>query len=147
MATQRRGHNRTLGPGGFTETDYVYFSTGTFFEAENYELGKSQDELRTFWHTHREAILSRFSEENRAKGPGWAGIRPWPFWELEDRAPRLKTAPKEFDSQKVWDRQRRVYDWIEMDLPYLKRLGLLELWEIEAATEQSNIADENLTVA
>jgi hypothetical protein len=110
--------------------DYLHFSAGPFFDAENYEVGKTQDELHTFWLSHRVAILSRFSEENRAKGPGWAGIRPWPFYELEDRAPRLKTAPKEFDSQKVWDPQRHVHDWVESDIEYLGRLGLLQEWEL-----------------
>ena len=137
MGAQRRSRGRTLGAGGFTDMDYCYFATGAFFEAENYEVGKTKAEICTFWFSHRAALLARFLEENRAKGPGWGGLRPWPFWELEPRAPRRKTAPKEYESQKVWDRRRRCYAWVERDIEYLRRLGLLEPWELAATTSPS----------
>jgi len=37
----------------------------------------------------------------------------------------------EFESTKVWDQQRQVYDWVESDYEYLKRLNLLEDWELQ----------------
>ena len=133
----RRTRGRIVGSGGFTETEYLFYSLGAFFDAEDYETGKTKEELKAFWMKHRSAIMARYLEENRAKGPGWEGIRPWAFWELEDREPRRKTTPKEFSSQRVWDHQRRVHDWVETDIAYLRCLNLLAPWELAALPELS----------
>lgn len=117
------------GSGGISEADYVYFTSGDFFEAENYEIGKSEEELKFFWDKHRGAIMERYLAENRKKG--WEANRPWYFWKVDAVEPRLKTPPGEFDAQRVWDHQRKVYDWVETDFDFLKRLNLLEDWELK----------------
>lgn len=125
----RRNRARAVGPGGISEADYIYFTSGDFFEAEGYEDGKSEEELKIFWLRHREAILKRNLEENRARG--WKAERPWYFWKVDMVEPRLKTPPGEFEANKVWDHQKGKYDWVESDFEYLKRLNLLEDWELE----------------
>lgn len=114
---------------GITEADFIYFSWGDFFEAENYADGKTEEDLKAFWKAHRESIMTRYMEENRLKGRK-AG-RPWAFWDYDMSEPQRKTPPGEFDSQKVWDHQKRDNSWVENDFDYLKRLNLLEQWEIE----------------
>ena len=128
MATNRnrRTRGRAVGAGGITEADYVFFSFGDFFEGEDWAKGKSEKEIEEFWKAHRGAIMDRYFSENRARGPG---SRPWPFWKWEMTEPRRGTEPKEFKSQKVWDHHLREFAWVETDLEYLKRLGLLEPWE------------------
>lgn len=128
--TRKRTSRAQKGSGGITEVDYLYFSSGPFFDAEDYEKGKTENELKAFWKKHRALILDRYLKEMRLKG--WKGSRPWPVWEFDLTEQRLRTEPKEFDSQRVWDRQRGVFDWVETDFEYLERLGLLEPWEIEA---------------
>jgi len=79
MATNRTRRTRTQGKrGGISEADYIYFSAGPFFEAENYEDGKSEEELRAFWLEHREAIIERHHHEYPHHGD------PWPVekWEV-----------------------------------------------------------------
>lgn len=129
---RRRTRDRLTGAEGLTAVIYTFLSSGDFFEAEGFADGKSEAELRRLWTKHRAAVMARYSAECRQKGPGWAGERPWPFWKWEDREPRRPTPPREFSSQKVWDRQRRMYDWVETDWEYLRRLGLLEPWELDA---------------
>jgi hypothetical protein len=137
MPTNRRHRGREReAVDGLSEVAYLYFTFGPFFEAEGFADGKTPQELRGLWRRHRSAIMARYMAENRAKGPGWEGIRPDMFWE-ELEEPRRKTAPGEFSSQKVWDHQRRVHDWVETDLAYLRRLGLLEPWELAAHPELS----------
>ena len=93
---------------GITKSDYIYFSSGDFFEAENYAEGKTEEELKAFWNKHRHAIIERYLEEERLRGH--KGSRPWAFWQWDQTEPRLP---------------------LETDYAYLKRLGLLESWEIE----------------
>jgi hypothetical protein len=130
MAIRPKKEIQKRGAGGISEADYVYFTSGDFFEAENYEIGKSEEELRMFWEKHRQAILERYMNEMRAKG--WIANRPWYFWKVDMVESRLKTPPGEFDAQKVWDHHRNIYNWVETDFAYLKRLGLLEPWELES---------------
>lgn len=128
MPTNRGRRKRTQSTsGGITEADYIYFTCGAFFDAENYGDGKTQDELRAFWKTHRAAIMQRYLAQEKSRLH--LGHRPWPIWEWELMEPRLKTAAREYTSVKVWNRQAKVYDWVETDIEYLARLGLLEPWE------------------
>ena len=133
MTTTRskRTRGRAIGAGGISEADYVYFTSGDFFEAENYEIGKSEEELRAFWNAHRKTIMERYSEENRRKGKGWEANRPWYFWKVDAVEPRLKTPPGDFEACKVWDHHRNIYSWVETDFAYLKRLNLLQDWELK----------------
>jgi hypothetical protein len=117
---------------------YLFFSFGNFFEAEDFADGKSPAELQAVWRQHRAAILERYLAEHRARG--WPGCRPDYFWgELTE--PRRTTAPGKYPSQRVWDRQRHVYDWVEDDLEYLRRLGLLEPWELAATPAPLQVAE------
>ncbi len=130
MPTNRSRRRRTqVTSSGITEADYIYFTWGAFFEAENYEDRKTKDDLKAFWKAHRTAIMERYNAEEKAQRH--FGHRPWPIWKWELTEPRLITEANNFKSMKVWDRQRQVYDWVETDLEYLKRLGLLEAWELE----------------
>ena len=85
----KRTRGRAIGAGGITEIDYTYFTFGAFFDAEDYELGKTKEDLKAFWNKHRQAIMDRYLEENRLKGNGWEGRRPWPFFEWDMTEPRL----------------------------------------------------------
>lgn len=120
----KKTRGRVTEAGGITYADYIYFTSGPFFDAENYEQGKTKADLVKFWKTHRETILARYFTEQRNPGQ-----RPWPMWEWELTKPRLITEANKFTSMRVWDRQRKVYDFVETDFDYLKRLGLLEPWE------------------
>lgn len=135
MPTTRVRRNRErAGAGGITEADYIYFTAGDFFEAENYEDGKNEADLKVFWEKHRDVITDRFFRENKNKG---CGLRPWSFWRWDMPEPQQKTSAGEFDSTRVWDHQRKVYDWVENDIEFLRRLGLLEPWEL-SLTSTSN---------
>ena len=125
----RRTRGRAVGPDGFDEVTYQFFACGPFFDAEDFADGLSKAELQTIWRTHRAAILSRYMAEHRDRG--WPGCRPDMFWE-ELTEPRLATPEREYESRRVWDRRRRVFDWCETDIEYLRRLTLLEEWELAA---------------
>jgi hypothetical protein len=118
--------------GGITEVDYVYFTWGPFFDAENYEEGKTKAELKSFWKKNRMAIMDRYFRDRRH-----AGQRPWPVfeWDLEPEYPRLKVGTKEWWGP--WEnggmpKKPNISDVMETDEDYLARLGLLEPWEVEA---------------
>jgi hypothetical protein len=128
----RRTRGKTTGAGGITEADYYYFAWGPFFDAENYETGKTKTGLKAFWKKHREAILDRYFRDGRH-----AGQRPWPIieWELEPKHPRLKVGTQEYWGP--WQKggqpkKPEILDVMETDEEYLERLGLLEGWEITA---------------
>jgi hypothetical protein len=127
---QRRTRARTAWGGGVTEIDYLYYTYGDFFEAEGYTDGKSKAELLSFWQKHREAIMQRYMSELQARGPLSAGVRPSYYW-AEIKKPRLKTGTRQHG--RPWpDRNLYVEDVYETDLQYLRRLNLLQDWELEA---------------
>ncbi len=67
------------GPGEFRKLITLFLpSAGPFFEAEDYEAGKTEEELKAFWFKHRAAILTRYQAEE--------GGNPWPVekWEGEN---------------------------------------------------------------
>lgn len=113
---------------GITEADYMYFTAGEFFEAEHYADGKTEEELKKFWRTHRAAIMDRYMA--RAKSKKWIADRPVAFWQYDMPEPQREIPPGEYDSLKTWDHQRHEYGWVESDYEYLNRLGLLEPWEV-----------------
>ena len=127
----RRSRNRTSA-GGISESDFVFYTMGSFFEAEGYADNKTEGELKAFWKAHREAILDRYFEEIRLKGPGWHGCRPWPYWKWDMTAPRL-LVPEDmrFGPNGLYDYRKANPDGLEGDYAFLKRLGLLEEWELE----------------
>jgi len=127
--TRRRLPRGRMSAGGITETDFIYFTWGSFFDAEDYEQGKTKDELKAFWKKHRAAILERYCFGGRH-----AGQRPWPFWEWEMPEPRLKVGTQEYWGP--WTKngppkKAEILDVMEDDEAYLKRVGLLEEWELK----------------
>lgn len=69
----RRTRNRATWAGGITEADYIYFTWGDFFEAEGYTEGKTEAELKAFWHEHKEAIMARFYQDEKQRPDALAG--------------------------------------------------------------------------
>jgi hypothetical protein len=136
MPTNRTRRTRgRIGADGLTNDAYIFFKwNGTI--ANDFSAGKTKDEILTFWREHRRAIMSRYLEDIRIKGPGWAGKRPSFYLdELEAKERRRKTGTHEWIGQARSDGVNRtiIDDVFETDLQYLKRLGLLEPWEMEAA--------------
>ncbi len=138
--TRRRRSRRPMTISGLTEVCYHYLAFGDYFEGEGFADDKSEVQLLALWRQHREAILTRYSEENRKRGKWFAGRRPWFFWEHDCHAPRLTVtdlSPADRE-MKRWGHSNPYvfrFDGTEADLPYLKRLGLLEPWEIEAEAQ------------
>lgn len=128
----RQTRGRVNGTGGIAHAAYIYYTWGPFFDAEDYEQGKTKAELKEFWKTHRETILARYLEENRRKG--LPGRRPDYFWQEINEA-RLKIG-----EEKYWPpwgptgppKEPKIIDVMESDFNFLSRLGLLEPWELEA---------------
>jgi hypothetical protein len=135
MPTNRTRRTRgRIGADGLSEHAYIFFKwSGTL--SNGFADGKTKDEILAFWREHREAILSRYLVDMRQKGPGWAGKRPlFYFFELEMKKPRRKTGTKQWIGPVRSDGKDRtiIDDVFETDFQYLKRLGLLEPWEVEA---------------
>lgn len=122
----KKTRGRVTEAGGITHADYIYFTWGAFFDAENYENGKTKEEIRAFWKKNRAAIMAAYLEKNKEKK--LKGDRPWPFWEWEAPEPRRKIGKRSYYTP--YPDQKEYYaDVYEDDFDYLKRLGLLEPWE------------------
>jgi hypothetical protein len=116
------------GAEGVSEDAYEYYTFGPFFDGEDWAKNKTPDELQAFWNKHRQAIMDRYLADMRRRG--WAGHRPDHFWS-DLKEPRLKTGTREY--YKTWpDREKYIADVFETDYEFLKRLGLLEPWELES---------------
>jgi len=72
----RRTRCRATWGDGITEAEYIFFTWGDFFEAEDFAKGKTEDELFALWLKHRAAILERFHAEAGADFIPWA-IEKW----------------------------------------------------------------------
>jgi hypothetical protein len=120
-----RGRSRV---GELSEIAYLYYTFGDFFEAEDYEDGKSESELKSFWDKHKNAIMERYLKENCEKS--FKGVRPWSFWKWEMSEPQGEFSPGD-GSVKIWNHQLNIYGFFENDFEYLARLNLLEAWELE----------------
>lgn len=136
MTTNRIRRTRgRIGFEGLTNEAYIYFKwSGTI--ANGFSDGKTKEEILTFWREYREAILSRYLEDMRLKGPGWEGRRPrFYFDEMEVKKPRRKTGTHKWIGPcRIDGGDRTIIDDVyETDFQYLKRLGLLEPWELAAA--------------
>ena len=113
--------------GGLSQADFIFFTWGPFFEAENYAEGKTDEELKGFWLRHRDAIMERYLERNRKQGR--KGCRCWSFWRWDIVEPRLP-ADMRLASNELYDLKKvRPGDGLEADFAYLRRLKLLEDWE------------------
>jgi hypothetical protein len=132
MPTNRRRLSRSWGgvAEGLSEAAYEFYTFGPFFDGEEWAAVKAEAELDAFWKAHREAIMSRFLKDLRLKGVGWEGNRPDFFWR-EIKEKRRKTGTREYF--KPWgDREKHYADVFETDFEFLKRLNLLESWELNA---------------
>lgn len=119
-----------ISAGGIPEAAYEFFSFGPFFDGEAWAAGQTEEELHDFWKRHRSAIMQRFLEELRQKGPGFEARRPEYFWR-ELTEPRLVTGKREF--YRPWpDKELHTTDVLETDFQILKRLNLLEPWELKS---------------
>ncbi len=126
----RRTRKSITGPNGLTEAIYQYFSHGTFFEAEGFDEDKTEEELSELWLQHQDQILARFMEESRKFF--LKGRRPRAYFERTLTEPRLFIGK----SEGIYINPMIVnYDGFEGDYAYLKRLGLLEPWELETNNE------------
>ncbi|MBE0427887.1 MAG: hypothetical protein IBX72_14735 [Nitrospirae bacterium] len=126
MPTNRKRSMRTkLTHAGITEADYMYYSWGSFFDAEGYENGKTEEELKAFWIAHRDVIMARFM--TKAKQQRHRSKRPWPFWKYDITEQRLPVNVV-LKSNELYNPEE-VHNGFEADYAFLRRLGLLEDWE------------------
>lgn len=120
-----------VGADGLTNDAYIYFKwSGTI--GNSFNAGKTESEILAFWKTHRTAIMARYLEEKRLKGDR-DGKRPFFYFaELELKKPRRKTGTEKWIGPVRSDGGDRtiIDDVFESDFRYLKRLGLLEPWEV-----------------
>lgn len=114
---------------GVSDNAFQYYNCGDFFGGEDWAEGKSEEELRAFWDEHKKVIIARCLEENKKRG--WVANRPWVWWIWEMVEPQRPVPPGQFEANKVWDHKKREFGWVESDFEYLKRLNLLEPWELE----------------
>jgi hypothetical protein len=49
---------------GLSEDAYMFFSSGPFFEGEDFEARTSESERKATWLKHREAIIERYHREH-----------------------------------------------------------------------------------
>ena len=134
MPTNRSRRTRTrIGPEGLSNQAYVYYKwSGTI--GNGFSDGKTQEEILEFWREHRDEIMKLYLEDLKKKGAGWESMRPrFYFNELEEKRPRRKTGKKKWIGPVRSDDGDRtiIDDKFETDFQYLKRLGLLEPWELE----------------
>ena len=54
---------------GLSEAAFIFFSSGPFFEGEDFEEQTSPEERAEIWKAHRATIISRFRLENPHQPP------------------------------------------------------------------------------
>jgi hypothetical protein len=126
MPIRPRKEIQKRGAGGIPEAAYEYFAHGPFFDGEEWAKEKSEMAIEDFWKNHRDFIMERYLEENRKRA--WVGRRPDFFWR-DLTEPRLKTGTREY-YKPYPDTKKYIADVFETDFEFLKRLNLLEPWEI-----------------
>ena len=134
MTTNRTRRTRgRIGADGLTNDAYIFYKWGGTFQ-NSFSHGKSKDEIMAFWEKYRDVIMQRYFDEAKRRGPGWASRRPsFYFNELEAKHPRRITGKNEWIGPMRPDGGDRtiIDDVYESNFQYLKRLGLLEAWELE----------------
>ena len=121
---------------GLTEGALSFFWWGgTLGVGQGYEWrkGKTEAEVLEFWKKHRTGILTCFIEKclQRKMDPG---RRPDQFWnELEEKTPRRKIGTEKWTGPIRPDGGSReeTEDIFETDYQFLKRLDLLQGWELD----------------
>jgi hypothetical protein len=134
MTTNRTRRTRgRIGFEGLTNEAYIFFKwNGTI--ANDFSDGKTESEILAFWNQHRDAIMTRYLDEMEQR-KDFSGKRPsFYFYEMEKKKPRRKTGTHKWIGPVRSDGGDRtiIDDVFETDFQYLKRLGLLEPWELAA---------------
>jgi len=137
MPTNRRRLPRArIGADGLSNDAYIYFKWSGTISTE-WSKDKTEEEIISFWKANKAAIMARYLEEMRLKSD-FSGRRPsFYFDELEEKRPRRKTGTEKWWGPQQSDGQSHEMtdDVYESDYRYLKRLGLLEKWELEKVTK------------
>ena len=129
-----------IGDAGVTEAMYVFFKwAGTlsndygirFFDLPDPERGEA---ICAEWQKHRAVLIARYAAEMRDRGQVGRRLRHH-VEELEAQHPRRKTGTARWIGPVRSDGgDRMVTETVyETDLQYLKRLGLLEPWELQGS--------------
>ena len=132
MPTNRTKRTRgRTGSGGLTEAALSYFWWNGTIPNNEFLQGKTEAEILKFWKKHRTAILEWYIEKNRQR-KGDPGKRPEMFWQ-EITEERRKTGVEKWFGPVSADGKSReqVDDVFESDAQYLKRLNLLQGWELD----------------
>lgn len=142
MPTNRRKTTRTR-QGGSAEIENAaqYYRFGYLLNTDTWGSGKTENELRAFWKTNRDAIMAAASAQcERINKPFQ---RPYPFWEWEKREPRKRTGTEKWHGPQCGPKPRIFHkDAIyESDQEYLTRLDLLLDWEKELIKQRGNNDD------
>lgn len=66
MPTRLRAGKRSSRLGGLSESAYVFFGDGPFFQGRVFEQQTSPEERNAIWKAHRAAIIERWRLENPA---------------------------------------------------------------------------------
>jgi hypothetical protein len=129
----KRNRRIPINPSHLSNQAYVFFKwSGSI--ANGFSDGKTREEILAFWKEHREEIMKLYLEDLKKRGSGWEGKRPqFYFDELEEKKTRRKIGVEKSIGPVRSDGGDRtvIDDRFESDFRYLKRLGLLEPWEVE----------------
>jgi len=92
--------------------------------------GMTDEEVKAIWKKYRKAVLERDLEQNREmKLPG---ERPWPVWQWEITEKRRKAGTTTYIGPVNGTKSREITeDVYETNFELLKRLNMLEDWELE----------------
>ena len=130
MPTNRTTRKRGRGGAGLSESAKSFFWWNGLIYNE-WVKGKSETEVLKFWQKNRLEILEWFIERNR-QNKGEPGKRPEMFWQ-EITEERRKTGVEKWFGPVSADGKSReqVDDVFESDYQFLKRLNLLQGWELD----------------
>ena len=125
-----------------TDAALSYFHwNGTLHVGPVYEWAqeRTEAEIRAFWDEHRVEILSAYIEKNQIQ-KGEPGKRPQAFWNELSQAGkrRKKTGTEKFQGPMTKDGlpEPETLGVYESNYRFLKRLRLLEPWELEGETKE-----------
>jgi hypothetical protein len=91
MPTNRKRTLRTRLLGGkLTPDELWYLEVGFILDGSRSDLDR--DPRRALWELHQQTLMAK------AQRPGWAGYRPWAYWQFdighvpkhEDKVPHLR---------------------------------------------------------
>ena len=134
MPTNRKRMSRTP-KGGQRVTDAAmsYFSWGGVLgcgPGKDWADERTPEEIDAFWKEHRDEIMSRYMAEQKRRG--WVAERPPAFWDEIESKRRRRGVEKWIGPVRADGGDRTMTEpKYESDFAFLKRLNLLEPWELE----------------